>query len=654
MAWTGSASKLLAADPANVAVHLQRPAQTVAGATRAIAMLQDGLRQAGGTGWHAVIGLRLLRLARTVDAVLVRDGAVLALRLRPDLQASQAADRAAAEDAALDLVDFHAGCCGLPVIPVLVLATGHVRAGRPLPLPGAAPVIETTRLLLPGLLRDLAVLCPPCGNDPDAWSAAPYRPVPSLIAAACALYARHDVLALLLAQAGQGGLSAAADAVGRAVQRAQRDGSHAVVFVTGAPGAGKTLLGLNLAFAGPGAAFLTGNPSLVHVLREALVRDSVARGGDRRAAQQRVAGVVQALPAFRDHHIVHPGPPPERLIVVDEAQRCWAATHAVSKTRNRPVPLQDSEPGHLLDAMARHDGWAVVVCLVGGGQEIHDGEGGLAAWGAALALRPAWTVAAPPGGTADPRQQLGVPCADPDPRLHLAAPVRAIRTPQAAAWVDAVLAGDALVARAIAHGVAQGTGGAPFQVTRSLDAMRLALRGSLRGGQGTRRAGLAGSSGARRLRAEGLGAVLAHQDDDAVARWFLDTWPDVRSSDALEVIGTEFSVQGLELDRVGVCWDLDLVRAGGAWQARSFRASAWTLARTAEARSNRINAYRVLLTRARHGTVIWVPRGDARDPTRDPALYDAVAEYLLACGAAPLDADAAAAEAMPVLDPVLL
>ena len=648
MTWTGTASDFLAADPADLAAHLSHRGQAHAGFPCGVTLVQDALRAVARAGWHVVIGLRLLRLSSRVDAVLVRDGAVLALRLRPDLPRSQAADRAAVEDAALDLADFHAGCRGLPVIPVLVLAAGHVRTSRPLPLAGAAGVVETTRLLLPGLLRDLAALCAPCGNDPAAWGAAPYRPVPSLIAAACALYARHDVPALLQAQAGQGGLSAAADAVGQAVQRAQRDGSHAVVFVTGAPGAGKTLLGLNLAFAGPGAAFLTGNPTLVHVLREALVRDAVARGGERRAAQQRVAGVVQALPAFRDHHILHPDAPPERLVVVDEAQRCWAATHAVSKTRNRPVPLQDSEPGHLLDAMARHRGWAVVVCLVGGGQEIHDGEGGLAAWGAALAQRPAWTAAAPPGCAADPRQHLGVPCAVTDPRLHLAAPVRAIRTPQAAAWVDAVLAGDA----AAAAGIAQGPGGAPFQVTRSLDAMRLALRGAA--SRGTRRAGLAGSSGARRLRAEGLGAVLPHQDDDAVARWFLDTWPDIRSSDALEVMGTEFSVQGLELDRMGVCWDGDLVRAGGAWQARSFRASAWTLARSAEARSNRINAYRVLLTRARHGTVIWVPRGDARDPTRDPVLYDGVAEYLLACGAAPLDVDAGRAEAACRPDPVLL
>ncbi len=614
-------------------------ADAMADAVRSIELLQDVLRGAAFRGWHVVLGFRLLRLGRRVDAVLVRDGAVLALRLRLDARTVTAADRRAAEDAALDLADFHAGCRGLPVIPVLVVGSGHVRHARPLPLAGAAPVVEATRLLLPGVLRDLAALCPPRGNDPGAWHAASYHPVPSLIGAACALYARHDVPALLQAQAGHGGLAAAAGAVAAAVQAARRDGAHVVVFVTGAPGAGKTLLGLNLAFAGEdGAAFLTGNPSLVHVLREALVRDAAARGGDSRAARRRVSAVIQALPAFRDHHASHPGVPPERLVVIDEAQRCWNAAHAVSKTRNRPVPLRDSEPGHLLDAMGRHAGWAAIVCLVGGGQEIHDGEGGLAAWGAALAQRPGWRAAAAPSVADDPRQRLDMPGVAWDPSLHLAAPVRAIGAPQAAAWVDAVLAGESDAAQALA------ADGVPFQVTRSLDAMRRALWRAA--GLGTRRAGLVGSSGARRLRAEGLGAVLLHQDEDAVARWFLDSPPDIRGSGALEVLATELCVQGLELDRAGLCWDADLVRVGGTWLARRCRGSAWTLARTAEARSNRINAYRVLLTRARHGTVIWVPRGDARDPTRSPALYDGVAEYLLHCGALAL----ALAEAAPADD----
>lgn len=477
--------------------------------------------------------------------------------------------------------------------------------------------------------------------------------MPALVEAACLLYARHDVIALTLAQAGRGGLAQTVAAVNQAVARARTERLHLAVFVTGQPGAGKTLCGLDLAFArapigSAGTTFLTGNPTLVHVLREALVRDAVTRGLGRRAAQQRVESVIQALPRFRDHHVAEPGPPPERVLVIDEAQRCWIAAHAVAKTRNRAVPLADSEPGHLLDIMARHHDWSVVICLLGGGQEIHDGEGGLAEWGRALEARPEWQAVAPPEATRadDPRQRLERRAGRTwDTRLHLGDPVRSVHSPLAAAWVDAVLANDPRHAAGIA------ATGVPFRLTRSLEAMR----GTLRAGR-IRQSGLVASSHARRLRAEGLGSVLPHQDDDAVARWFLDRLPDIRSGDALEVVATEFSVQGLELDQIGLCWDVDLVRTedGAAWRARSLRGSAWTLLRRAEAVSNRLNAYRVLLTRARFATVIWIPRGDQRDPTRDPALYDGVAAYLVACGATWLDGVAAQAEDAAMPEPTLL
>jgi len=152
--------------------------------------------------------------------------------------------------------------------------------------------------------------------------------------------------------------------------------------------------------------------------------------------------------------------------------------------------------------------------------------------------------------------------------------------------------------------------------------------------RGERRAGLVGSSGAKRLRAEGLGVEVPHMDAGAVARWFLDRWPeDVRASDALETMATEFACQGLELDAVGLCWGGDLVRLGAAWQVRDFRGTKWQVAREGDRRENRLNTYRVLLTRARYLTVIWVPRGDPADRTRDPAEMDAVAAFLLACGA---------------------
>jgi hypothetical protein len=411
---------------------------------------------------------------------------------------------------------------------------------------------------------------------------------------------------------------------------------HAILFVTGIPGAGKTLCGLNAVFGAgreTGATFLTGNPTLVHVLREALARDA-ARGDSRRlrAARQRTKVAIQALPAFRDHSIATGEVPPERVAVIDEAQRAWAREHAVRKSRDRPVRLSDSEPGHLLDIMARHQDWSAIVCLVGNGQEIHDGEGGLAEWGAALEARPIWSVFAASAAldAETSRQRLPrVAGLTVVPDLRLDVPVRSLRNPAAAPWVDAVLDGDVARARSIAAE----NDPLPFFITRELGALRTRLRTEARG---ERRAGLIGSSGAKRLRADGLGVEVPHMDAQAVAHWFLDRWPDdVRASDALEVIGTEFSVQGLELDFVGLCWGSDLVRVAGRreWLVRDFVGTRWTTPRTAEAIGNRVNTYRVLLTRARYETVVWVPRGDAEDRTRNPAEFDAIANFLISCGA---------------------
>jgi len=620
-AWSGSVDAFLALEPVAVAERCGP----------LVGLLQEAMARepAVGGGW-VVLDWRLRLLGRRVDAVIATGRAVLVVQFRPGAGGFRRVDLVAAEDAALDLAEFHEGCRRLAVIPVVLVPNGAlVRQQWPLPLEGAATAFGVSRLSLPGVLWAMGRF-PERGIEVGAWATASHAPVAGLIEAARALYSAHDVSALRLAEAGPVALRRAKAAVAAAVEEARGREGKAIVFVTGSPGAGKTVCGLDVAFGEmEGAAFLTANPTLVHVLREALVRDAVGRGADRRAVGRRMQSVIQALPAFRDHFVGGDGVPAARMVVIDEAQRCWAAGHAVGKTRNRSVPLRDSEAGHLFDVMDRIEGWAALVCLVGGGQEIHDGEGGLAAWGEALRARPHWAVWAPGAAlqARDTRQRLpglaGLRCVE---ALQLEAPVRAVRAPRTAEWVDAVLSDE----RERAAGIAR-RGAVRFAVTRSLDAMRAALRRV-----GTRSVGLVASSTARRLRAEGLGAVLAHQDEGAVARWFLDRWPDVRSSDALEVVGTEFAVQGLELDRVGLCWDGDLVRGAEGWQARRFRGSGWTRA-LGEARLNRINAYRVLLTRARHGTVIWVPRGDGRDPTRDPARYDEVAAFLLACGASALD-----------------
>ena len=618
------------------------------------ALVRRALRSVPGAGaWHVALDLALPRPGRRLSAVLALDRAVVALLVRADGARFQSADRRAVEDAALDIAEGHAGSAGLPVVPVLCVLGGMTPSPvRPLPIAGAGPPVETNRLLLPVLLREVALGFPEPARplDPACWAEAPWRWSPGLLDAACLLYARHGIPALRAALAGGDALARAVTALRGWAARAAAERRPTILFVTGPPGAGKTLVGLDLAFEpGQGAAYLTGNPTLVHVLQEALVRDAASRGLALRAARQRASAVVQPLPAWRDHFAARAAEAPgSRVVVVDEAQRCWVRAHAIAKTRKSAVPLQDSEPGHLLDAMARRADGPVLVCLCGGGQEIHAGEGGLAAWGEALAARPAWHVAAAPEALAasDPRQRLpALPGLALDPALHLAVPRRQLDAADAAAWADRVLAGDWVAARRLAGAKP------PVRVTRSLDAMREALRSTA---LGSRTRGLVASSFARRLRAEGLGATLPHQDGDAVARWFLDAAPDVRSAGALEVAGTEFAVQGLELDHVGLCWDLDLVPEGDGWAARAFRGSAWTRLRDPVTVQDRRNAYRVLLTRARRGTLVWVPRGDARDPTRPPALYDAVAAALLRCGAIALDTVAITTEDRPLPHPVLL
>jgi len=345
--------------------------------------------------WHVRLDVRLLRAGRSIDAIILLPHCIVACTLRAG---RRHAARDEAEDAALDLHDFHAGSRTFPVVPLLVTAQApHTVSTRPLMFPGVTACLQANAETFGPLLEELASLAPSGpALDAASWNAAPYRPMPGLIEAACTLYARHGVADV--ADADPGNLRATNEAISAAIAAAAIDQRPAIVFVTGVPGAGKTLCGLNIAFANDlrrsGATFLTGNPALVHVLREALARDAAPTRGALRAARQRMESVIQALPAFRDSYALA-GAPPERVVVIDEAQRCWTASHAIAKTAERRVRLTRSEPAHLLDIMARrHDG-PVIVCLVGGGQEIHDGEGGLAAWGAALQERPAWRIHAP-------------------------------------------------------------------------------------------------------------------------------------------------------------------------------------------------------------------------------------------------------------------
>jgi uncharacterized protein (UPF0212 family) len=592
----------------------------------------------------------LLRLGKRIDVVLLTDRAILVLEFKAADQSRLAFEQV--EDYALDLFDFHSGSRMHPVVPVLVTTHREPQTTDwPLLWHGVTPVLPVAGPSLRNIIRETMQSIPDPVQPLDAseWEGAPYRPVPTIVEAATMLYRRHGVAEIAEARADVGNLTRTSDAIAEAIAAAKARADKRVVFVTGIPGAGKTLCGLNLVFgAEADAAFLTGNLPLVHVLREALARDANAQGRAIRAARQQTESAIQPLIGFLRDNQTRTDPPHEHVIVFDEAQRAWDAAFGARKFRHA-----QSEAAMFLDIMQRHRDWAVIVALVGSGQEINTGEAGLEAWGEALLERPAWRVRAAEGvlTATDPRQRLfstAPPIMTLDPRCHLDVPVRSVRSVAAAPWVEAVLRGDS----GRAAEIAAGADGIPFLLTRSLQGMRAALRNLARG---RRRAGLVCSAGAKRLRADGVWPNFPHLEADTIAHWFLNRWPDVRASDALELPATQFACQGLELDHVGLCWGNDLIRQHNerSWQARAFVGTAWQRARKEDKIAHQINTYRVLLTRARYETVIWVPKGDAKDRTRDTATFDAIADFLYACGARELD-EPATPSMKPELHRVLL
>ncbi len=642
--WSGDVAELRANDPETIVQrlavrlvethHLNHDTQIRAWRQQ-IVVLRSALDGMPGS-WRVLFEYPLLRLGRRIDTVVLTDCAILVLEFKVGATTISMLDRQQTEDYALDLFDFHAESRTHPVVPILVATQAKASAVQwPLLWHGVTPVFAASAAILGSLLQDIAARIPAPARplDARAWEAAPYRPVPTIVEAATMLYNRHGVADIAAARADVGSLGRTTTAICHAIEAARIGLRHEVLFVTGIPGAGKTLCGLNTVFgAETGAAFLTGNLPLVFVMREALARDAHEQGRSIRMARQETESAIQPLMGFLRDNIDRSEPPHEHVIVFDEAQRAWDAAFGYRKFGRTA-----SEAALFLDIMLRHRNWAVIVALVGNGQEINTGEAGLAAWGEALAERPEWRVQAAPGalGGVDPRQRLFVSAPETmqlDSALHLDVPVRSIRSAAAAPWVDAVLSGEATRAAAIADAA----GGVPFLLTRSLPAMRAALRQLARG---TRRAGLVCSAGARRLVADGLNPNFPHLDDAIVANWFLRRWPDVRASDALEVPATQFACQGLELDHVGLCWGNDLIRRDRStrWIVRAFAGSRWQEPRGEAAIAYQINTYRVLLTRARYETVIWVPEGDPDDATRAPVEFDAIARFLIECGASPLE-----------------
>ena len=517
--WSGTLASFRAQDPSHiierlafrlVETHRLNHAQQLRAWHQQIELLIPALADFP-PHWRLLFEYPLLRLGRRLDAVLLSDHAIILIEFKTLNSSFGAEARRQALEYAYDLRDFHAASKNCVIVPIVVAATGKpLRHQWNFFWPGVSDAYECLPAGLPELLTKLFKKIIGSSVDITSWERATYKPVPTIIEAARSLYEKHGVADMRTYRTDDGSLKRTTTCLLNAISTARQNNEFQILFVTGIPGAGKTLCGLDAVFsADSDATFLTGTLPMVYVLKAALAEDAKKhRSRSRSATQHEAKSKIQSITGFLRYYIAEPRHLPEHVIVFDEAQRAWDAAYGATKFDHK-----DSEAGIVLDIMSRHQNYAVIIALVGNGQEINSGEAGLAEWGRALASRPHWKISGAPNvlEATDPRQRLfrerpGAMVLNPD--LHLDVPIRNVRSAAAAPWVDAVLRGDAEAAKSYAGPTL------PFFLTRSLPDMRRALRFLARGG---RRAGLVCSSGAKRLIADGIWPKFEHMDENLVA-----------------------------------------------------------------------------------------------------------------------------------------
>lgn len=600
-------------------------------------ILQNALRQAVASteteSWSVLLEYPIPRRGKRIDTVLLLPGCVLVIEFKCGATSYERSALAQVEDYCLDLRDFHRESRNLVIVPLLVATDGPQ---TDVPTEDDTDQVRQAWCANKEDLAEKVLLCSSkCRGESsperDRWNGGEYLPTPTIIEAAQALYAGHNVREISRCHAGVDNLTETSDAVIQLVDEARVQARKLICFVTGIPGAGKTLAGLNVVHnhslhQDDLGVFLSGNGPLVRVLTEALARDHRARTKSTLTeSKRRVGTFVQNVHRFIGEYFAQPDRvPADHVVVFDEAQRAWNVEQSLRKFKRN-----FSEPQIMLEVMDRHSDWSVIVALVGMGQEINTGEAGLGEWGRALVGQfRHWLVAVSPELLLRQEDGQGLFPAVPAetairkvPSLHLNVTLRSFKGQQLSEFVNAVLTQDVKLARTLLRNLDQ----YPIAMTRSLEGARQWLRNHQRG---TRRTGLVASSGGRRLLAYGLDVTT----DLDVENWFLNSKNDVRSSFFLEVPATEFGIQGLELDWAGLCWDGDLVPQHDGWLCRKFRGTSWQQVRDEQSQHYVINKYRVLLTRAREGMVIWVPSGSTQDSTRVPETYDKIAVYLKSCG----------------------
>ena len=580
------------------------------------------------------------RMGKRVDVVLLHKNIVYLLEFKCGDDKYRAAAIDQVYDYALDLRNFQKESHDKLIVNIVV----STRAPQV-----TTTIIEEDKIIEPiccnsfnigQVISDIDSMYDETGFDYINWENSEYLPTPTIVEAAQALYRGHNVHDITRSDAGAENLTITTDAINEVIEHSKAHGRKSIVFVTGVPGAGKTLVGLNIAIqhadaeAGEHAVFLSGNFPLVDVLQEALARDKVEQtkqSGEKiskAAALRSTSAFIQIIHKYRDSFVGNENIPPERVAIFDEAQRAWTKEQIANfmATKKGIANFEYSEPEFLISTMDRHQDWAVVICLVGGGQEINKGEAGLPEWFNSLKRSFAdWNVYVTPQlNDSEYRRNVGWDemiaglNVKEKEELHLSTSVRSFRTPDLAAFVKAVLDVDMSTAKALYAKIKDKY---PMLLTRNLDD---AKRWVKEHSKGTTKYGLIASSGALRLKPEGIFV----KNDISVPNWFLNGKDDVRSCYALEDVVTEFDIQGLEIDYSLLAWDADLRFDNGEWTYNDFVGNRWNRVNSEDNKLYLKNAYRVLMTRARQGMAIFVPEGSDEDITRQRSFYDQTYEYL--------------------------
>lgn len=583
------------------------------------------------------------RMGKRADNILIICNLIFVIEFKVGESFYSATAKNQVIDYCLDLKNFHSQSHDKKIIPILVATEADTEEIIWEDVDDlGAPICCHQYNLNQMILQVLAHYNEDAEINVQEWNQASYRPTPTIIEAAKALYQGHQVEDISRSDAGAINLKITSARIEHIIETTKEKRHKAICFLTGVPGAGKTLAGLNIANQrlkkdeSEHSVFLSGNGPLVDVLKEALIRQTVETAKTesqletRSSAERKAKAFIQNIHHFRDEYLRSLEAPIEKVVVFDEAQRAWRKEQ-VSNFMKQKKGIQNfdkSEPQFLIEVMDRHTDWCVIICLIGGGQEINTGEAGVIEWLDALQQHyPEWQIYYSEKILEDrvyiqdqSQKHHLIQNGNKEPDLHLAVSVRSFRSERVAELVQAILDGDAMKAQ---HVYSQVVESYPIVITRNLEQAKSWLKQQAKG---TERYGMVASSGARRLKAEGIDVKNKITPSD----WFLNSTIDVRSSYYLEDVATEFDVQGLELDYCCVAWDINFYFKDG-WCYQAFKGTKWQNINQMEKQKYLLNTYRVLLTRARQGMVIYLPNVDDNDWTRPSELYDSTYQFLKAC-----------------------